>query len=500
MAILLVGVGVAGPNWAVAQSAADRATARQLATDGIQMFRQERFADALDKLERAQSLFDAPVHLLYIARCQAKLNRLVEAAEAYRRLIRVELSAQAPQTFKDAVSDAQKELPGIEPKVPSLRVEVLPSTAKDLHLTIDGEVVSTAVLGVDRPINPGSHIIEVSSKGQPPVSRRVEVPPSSKQVVKLELPTSSASGVGTGAPSAGGGDAATEGTSGAVAAGGTSQTNQAAGASGTKADSGLRGAAAKDESRQLKLVAGVDIAGVLPFAGKIDSQAGAGEADNRSISGRYGPGGGLELRAGLAIPASKIAITPLLFVSANSHSPGSLYQASADRSYGHTRFADSVMTAKPMSVSIGLGLRVDTAPQQSFDLGAFGELAFVARQAYSTTGDWTVIRSTTVQTQSGETTIPAGKCDFTEEFNGLGFRSRAGVMMPVSRLFTLVGAAGVTVAKINSAGMTSKSCDPIALAAFFHEVPKATVPAEDRTYHAVLGLSLGAEFGLRLGR
>ena len=58
---------------AFAQSAADKATARQLASEGIELYQKGSYAEALDKLERAEALFDAPVHLLYIARTQAKL-------------------------------------------------------------------------------------------------------------------------------------------------------------------------------------------------------------------------------------------------------------------------------------------------------------------------------------------------------------------------------------------------------------------------------------------
>ena len=67
---------------ASAQSAADKATARQLAVHGIKLYGDGKYSEALDKLQRAQTLYDAPVHLLYIARCQHKLGMLVESAES----------------------------------------------------------------------------------------------------------------------------------------------------------------------------------------------------------------------------------------------------------------------------------------------------------------------------------------------------------------------------------------------------------------------------------
>ncbi|HMA93343.1 MAG TPA: hypothetical protein VKP30_11700, partial [Polyangiaceae bacterium] len=290
---MLVLVGVAEPELAVAQSAADKATARQLATEGIQLFQKERYTDALDKLERAESLFDAPVHLLYIARSQAKLNHLVESAEAYRRLVRTELSANAPQTFKDAVADGQKELTEIEPQIPSLRVQVTPANAKDLRLAIDGESVSTAVIGVDRPVNPGPHVIEVASGGQAPVSRRVDIAIGSKQTVKLELPATTDAAKGNAAASAGAAQSASNATS---------SSNSEAGASsrdGTRIDSIPTAQPAR--RRRLRLVAGIDAAGVVPFGEKLDKLPGYGRADDRSVTGRFGPGGGAEVRVGVSI-------------------------------------------------------------------------------------------------------------------------------------------------------------------------------------------------------
>jgi tetratricopeptide (TPR) repeat protein len=135
-----LGLGSAYP--VLAQTAADKATARQLATQGIQSYQQGKNAEALELLQKAEQLYDAPIHLVYIARAQAALGKLVEASETYRRLVRIDLPAGAPQAFKDAISDAHKELPQLEPRIPSLRIDVNPSEAEGLKLKIDGEQLS----------------------------------------------------------------------------------------------------------------------------------------------------------------------------------------------------------------------------------------------------------------------------------------------------------------------------------------------------------------------
>src|SRR5215471_15936936 len=132
---------------ALAQTAADKATAREAATEGIRLYKSGKYADALDRLRRAQSLYDAPVHLLYIARAQDKLGQLVEASENYRLLDHYTLPAGAPAAWTSAVEDGRKELANLEPRIPKLRIVATPANLKDAAVEIDGAKVSSAVLG-----------------------------------------------------------------------------------------------------------------------------------------------------------------------------------------------------------------------------------------------------------------------------------------------------------------------------------------------------------------
>jgi hypothetical protein len=175
------------PRPAVAQSDADKATARKLAQDAIAAFKAGRFSEALDKALRAQSLFDAPVHLLYIARAQVQLGQLVEGAETYRKLARVSLDANAPAAFKQAVAAAPTELGEFEAKIPSLRIEAKPSVPADLDLRIDGQKVSSALIGVDRPVNPGEHVVQAWAPGKKPVEVKLTVGLGQHAPVVLEF-------------------------------------------------------------------------------------------------------------------------------------------------------------------------------------------------------------------------------------------------------------------------------------------------------------------------
>jgi hypothetical protein len=206
----------------LAQSAADKATARQLATQGIQYYQQGKNAEALDLLQKAEQLYDAPIHLVYIARAQAALGKLVEASETYRRLVRIDLPAGAPQAFRDAVSDGHKELPQLEPRIPSLRIDVSPSEAEGLKLKIDGEQLSSVVIGINRPTNPGRHFVEVSAIGYESASSSVELALGGKQTVSLRMKRKPGVALSVGASEAG------APTGGSVAAGNDSSSDSSA--------------------------------------------------------------------------------------------------------------------------------------------------------------------------------------------------------------------------------------------------------------------------------
>jgi hypothetical protein len=299
---------------AAAENAADKATARKLATEGIELYQAGKYPEALDRLERAEALFDAPVHLLYIARTQSALNRWVEAAETYRKLVRVKLDAGAPEAFQQAIDDGKKELAELEPKIPSLKVEVTPLVS-GLEVRIDGEVVSSAALGVDRPINPGEHQISATAPGYVTKERPVTVAPGSSESVLLELPQKTG--------------------------------GQAPNAKAREIDA----AEPKKSPKKLGLFVGVRLFAAIPAGTAGSADLGVGET-KVSMSDVMGAGGGLELQGGLTFAryfAGKI------YLDLYNMTPGDLTEDNARIS----------------GVDVGLGLHAGTEPHR---FGGFGEI------------------------------------------------------------------------------------------------------------------------------
>ena len=172
---------------AQAQTEADKATARQLAEEGVRLKQDRKFAEALDKLERAQQIYDAPTHLLLIAQCQVALGKLVVGAETYRTLIRRKLEAGAPRAFRDAQTRAAEELRDVEARIPAIRIELSPEGLEEFAVKIDGADVPPAVVGVNRLLDPGHHVIEVSAPGYEPAKVQVQVAERQQLPVKVVL-------------------------------------------------------------------------------------------------------------------------------------------------------------------------------------------------------------------------------------------------------------------------------------------------------------------------
>ena len=135
-----------------AQSEEEVAGARAAATEGIKAYNDGRWSAALDLFQRAESLLHAPTHLLYMARANAKLGRLVAARELYNKIIREPLGPKAPKAFQSAQEAAREEIAQVEPRLGKLTVTVEAPVGVIPVVKMDGESFPTALLGVARPI------------------------------------------------------------------------------------------------------------------------------------------------------------------------------------------------------------------------------------------------------------------------------------------------------------------------------------------------------------
>jgi hypothetical protein len=143
----------------------DRAAARDLFFEGVKLQNEGKFPEALDRFSRAQRIFSAPTHLLHVAECQVATGLLVEGAETYRTLVRTPLPPNSPPAFTQARDQGGAELAQVEPRIPTVKIDVTPQNVANLQVQIDGAPMNNALVGVARPIDPGSHKITVFAPG-----------------------------------------------------------------------------------------------------------------------------------------------------------------------------------------------------------------------------------------------------------------------------------------------------------------------------------------------
>ena len=183
VAALVATLGASGAARAAQPSASDRATARSLAVEGQKALDRKDYALALDRFTRANKLVPAPTLALRVARAQVGLGKLVEAQETYNRIIRAGAAPDSPAVFQQAVDDAKQEVAGLAPRLAWLTITVEGPT--DARVTIDGAPVSPAEIGVRRAIDPGPHVVRVSSPGYASTQRDVTVTEGQSGSVQL---------------------------------------------------------------------------------------------------------------------------------------------------------------------------------------------------------------------------------------------------------------------------------------------------------------------------
>lgn len=183
LAILL---GAASRALAQPSETVTRAAARAAAEEGLALYDSGQYPAALDKFNRADDLVHAPTMSLMAARCLEKLGRLVEASERYRVASRAQLDAGASDGFKAAVVKAEKQYKALQPRIPRITLGVSGASPGDVEITIDGKAVPVAMVGIERPTDPGHHTVK-GRRGAEVVVREIELKEGDAIEVALRL-------------------------------------------------------------------------------------------------------------------------------------------------------------------------------------------------------------------------------------------------------------------------------------------------------------------------
>lgn len=184
---------------AIQATDAGRDQARQLALEGLAAHQRADWAAVIDRFERAERLYHAPVHMKYLAIAYERATpaRMVDAIEMWQRLSREQLPADAPEVSRSAVAEAQRELARLDSRIGHVVVEI-PLSTQGASVELDGQPYPASSFNTPRFVDAGAHQLVARVPGRPPFERsfsvgpgateRIEVPVVVEQVARVEAP------------------------------------------------------------------------------------------------------------------------------------------------------------------------------------------------------------------------------------------------------------------------------------------------------------------------
>jgi hypothetical protein len=144
------------PDW---PSPAEQAIAK--GKEGVALYEKGQWKSALALFLEADAIYHSPVLVLYAARSQRNLGRLLAARRLYRALAAEPVDPSAAEPWKKAQMDGAAELRAVEAEIPRLTVIVL--GAPGARLTVDGKARRA---GTAFEIDPGPHRVVLAHDGR----------------------------------------------------------------------------------------------------------------------------------------------------------------------------------------------------------------------------------------------------------------------------------------------------------------------------------------------
>jgi hypothetical protein len=178
---------VSSGAFAAEPSAADKETSRALYGQGMAALDAHDYAAAERACAGVFKLVNAPTGAVCWAKALEGLGKLVEARDAYLSAAHYPVRPDEPSVFTSARDDGKAGADRVEKRIATIVLDV--SGAKDgspLQVTIDDVVITSELARLPRRVNPGHHIVLVSSPGYR--AARVEVAAEEGQEARVSVP------------------------------------------------------------------------------------------------------------------------------------------------------------------------------------------------------------------------------------------------------------------------------------------------------------------------
>jgi hypothetical protein len=157
------------------------ASARALFEDGVSLAEKGEWASAEDRFRRALSLRASPVIAYNLASALMEQGKLIEASETLRK---IEQDGKADATLQHSVQSMQVDL---SRRIGRISVMLRGKLASDT-VTLDGSALLDAQLGVEIPIDPGTHRLSLERAGKSLDEHYLEIAPGASEQVTLRAP------------------------------------------------------------------------------------------------------------------------------------------------------------------------------------------------------------------------------------------------------------------------------------------------------------------------
>jgi len=176
---------VASPNPALAQSPADVAAARELFREGAKHAQEQRWAEARESYTKSLMLKRAPLTLYSLGVADQNLGRFVEALESFRAFL-FELDPKN-DAFKPYEQPARDAIAALAKRVGRIELHFLPYGVELSSVSVDGELIPKAALGVARVVDPGEHLIIANAPNRRESRNTIKVGESQSVTLDVKL-------------------------------------------------------------------------------------------------------------------------------------------------------------------------------------------------------------------------------------------------------------------------------------------------------------------------
>jgi Tetratricopeptide repeat/PEGA domain len=161
---------------------ANKAAARELFREASRLGKSGDWQGARERYQRSLALHPAAITLYSLGVAQRETGALVAALESYRAYLRAEKS-DATMRYEDTAKQAVRAL---ESAVAHVAIQVLPMD--DATVSLDGQELPSAALGVSRLMDPGTHVVIASAPGHEEVRRSLQIARGETTQIDLVLP------------------------------------------------------------------------------------------------------------------------------------------------------------------------------------------------------------------------------------------------------------------------------------------------------------------------